>query len=615
MDVSQYRSSPLYAVHHKWAIETARRFRCRFPNIKISLFSMGDEFQIFASGRDDGFEILEKHLDDFRTVTCPLRPIKEIPNGVLPIDESEPYEAELWLYGSPFNVSDLNRLMFLADGKLPEGTLDYVHDPEGWEFSSPTPLSMESQHQILVAARKIVPISSIRFVTTQVCEEKSSPKSRKGAHDGLELIISRSREIVSTRVRGVVEADEDAWREFLRDRADQKIVGMSSPPPRTFTCLFDAADRSDIRLSELLTLYDRIDVIPDKNDPNWMGRHKVTVKDFQELVRLGRCRLVIPYSANQCDAYLMDALCDVDPSSIILSRSLAMKTIETGQCKDPLLYAPLSAIQRAGILGALYESSSDPRFLEILESYGEIFQNQHHAFMMNGACANITSGIGRYLGDAIYKTTGRDARIELSIAGAGIEWALSLGASYIPRKFGEGYDETNNCNLIASFLGRTQAKQVDPVAERMHLLVEGLLAVADIPPLEVARNFHSAAEKRFKGLAAKLMHQAPSREEMSQAVSQINADVKAFEGRTSSLRKWKLDTLGVGVTAKYVNDLLDANVPYGSVLAAWFYEILKNKVPNSLKDELSFASQMIIGLAASPSLDAVIVSRSRKDLR
>ena len=43
----------------------------------------------------------------------------------------------------------------------------------------------------------------------------------------------------------------------------------------------------------------------------------------------------------------------------------------------------------------------------------------------------------------------KDARIELMTCGAGIEWALGLGVSYIPRDY-TGFDETHNSELIAS---------------------------------------------------------------------------------------------------------------------------------------------------------------------
>ena len=83
----------------------------------------------------------------------------------------------------------------------------------------------------------------------------------------------------------------------------------------------------------------------------------------------------------------------------------------------------------------------------------------------------------RLLGDFFYHLRHQDARIELATCGAGLEWALALGASFLPRNFG-GYDETTNSLLIASFLGRTKQVQGDPAANRMHAVLDGLLAVS-----------------------------------------------------------------------------------------------------------------------------------------
>jgi hypothetical protein len=73
----------------------------------------------------------------------------------------------------------------------------------------------------------------------------------------------------------------------------------------------------------------------------------------------------------------------------------------------------------------------------------------------------------------------------------------------------------------------------------MHVVVDGLLAVSDVPPIEVARNFRSLPALRFRNLATKLMSATPSTAELEKAVEEINADVVAFEHRAKRLAKWK----------------------------------------------------------------------------
>jgi hypothetical protein len=181
-----------------------------------------------------------------------------------------------------------------------------------------------------------------------------------------------------------------------------------------------------------------------------------------------------------------------------------MKTIVRGQTKEPLLYAPLSSSQRAALLSAMSQFVFDERYRNLLNCYGELFSMQHHQFMMRGALGSYGFGVGAYLGEVFFKLNNQDARLELMTCGAGVEWALGLGASYIPRNYGD-YDETINSNIIASYLGRTKLRQSDPVANRIHIVSDGLLAVSDVPPLEVAKNFHSLPAMRFRNLARKLM--------------------------------------------------------------------------------------------------------------
>src|SRR3546814_1187611 len=74
----------------------------------------------------------------------------------------------------------------------------------------------------------------------------------------------------------------------------------------------------------LLSLYDRVDIILDRHQPLWLGRLGIGRPDLQELVSMGRLRLVLPFSAEK---YLMpellDAVSEADPDALILSRQLA----------------------------------------------------------------------------------------------------------------------------------------------------------------------------------------------------------------------------------------------------------------------------------------------------
>jgi hypothetical protein len=192
--------------------------------------------------------------------------------------------------------------------------------------------------------------------------------------------------------------------------------------------------------------------------------------------------------------------------------------------------------------------------------------------------------------------------------GAAIEWALGLGASYIPRDFA-GYDETHHSHLIASYLGRTRFLPTDPVANRMHIVTEGLLALSGVPPLEVARNFQGLPASRFRGVARNLMRATSSAAELEETVEKMNADVKAFERRADRLASWRMGSLFPHIVAGVIDHAVGL---FASVGAVWIYEHLEHRVPKALQGELKDIRAMLMGLATASSLDTVIVSRSRK---
>ncbi|MEO6975582.1 MAG: hypothetical protein ABI144_06850, partial [Gallionella sp.] len=74
---------------------------------------------------------------------------------------------------------------------------------------------------------------------------------------------------------------------------------------------------------------------------------------------------------------------------------------------------------------------------------------------------------------------------------------------------------------------------------------------------------------------------------------------------------WKLNVLFSGVAVSAA----EYNWPsVASIGAAWVYAMLEHKIPVRLRDELADARAMLTGLATGTSLDAVVVSRSRKAL-
>lgn len=602
-------------VSRGWARWTARAFRIRYPQYETYLYENAGRYFLYSNVPEEELAVIQKIVhEQIRPMTCPLGLVNLVPvDGVL-LDDTQSYEKELWLNDAPLSVPDLNRLLGLVDPTLPIGGIDYSFDHDSWLFKSFEPLSGGQRDQLRVAMKTLGIETDVQFETVNRPSGEAPTVTHSAGPLDLALATSRSAQL-APQVRQLLARDEDEWRDFLKQRSAHAPLQASID--ERGECLFDAADKSDVRLSELLTLYERINLIPDHTDSHWLRRHGIGLAELQELVALGRCRLVLPFSADRYSPELLAVVAEVDSDALILSRSLAKRVVIAGQTKDPLLYGPFTNSQRAQILSLLHkETPGGGSHQKILgQSYSTVLKNQHYGFMMNGAAVCLGSGIGAYLGELIFQLRGQDARLELGVAGASVEWAIGLGAALIPRSFGGGYDETGNCHSVASFISRTRAKPVDPVAQRMHTLVDGLLAVADIPALEVARNFRGGSAQRFHSFAARLMRQAPTSDSMREAVEQINVETQKFERRRERLRKWRLDTAAVAIAAKPVGDAIDANFgSYASVGASILYEHLAAHAPKRLGDVLREIAAIMQGLMMGPSLDAVIVSRSRSRL-
>ena len=600
----------LQAVHKQWALWTIRKFRFIHPEWIMTLYGTDWKFTIYVANCDDeSFAASTKYFNDsVRPATCHVSLSQQIPLVGTLIEEVGNYEAEIWLNGEPLSVAAFNNLMSLAESALPDGEIDYDNVQDTWVFRSFIPLTDDEKSCVQKAANKVGLIGPVDFtVLSPPDATPPSPVANSDRQGNLDLITSRHLKHAPDTRRDLVHQDEDEWRDFLSGRANQEIVVPDSADPSKSACLYDVEHCGDSRLSELLTLYERIDITPDKHSLEWLAKHQVPLPDLQELVRLKRIRIILPHSAADYPSRLIEAVAEVDRSAIVLSRALAAKTIQQGQKKEPFLYAPLTAGQRAAILSVMSQTVTDDRYRGLLSNYGKLFSMQHDMFMMRGALASFGVGVGAYLGEVFLNLSNKDARMELTTCGAGVEWALGLGASYVPRDYG-GFDETNNSRIIASYLGRTKFLPSDPVANRMHVVCDGLLAVSGVPALEVAKNFRSLRVSRFRNLARNLMFAVPSTSELQQEVEHINVDVKSFERRSERLAAWNLQ-IPIADAGKA---LVNCTVPGASTVAAWLYNMLKHKIPDDAHNQVAHAMDMLVGLATGSSADAVVVSRSRK---
>lgn len=602
--------------HRQLALGTFTNLRFQFPSMEVELYETIKGFYYFAPEHLDSSKELDEYLKKHKPIGVPLYIATELPSEAIKITEKLTYSQELWLSGQPLSVIQLNKVLRLASKKLPSVNLDYSREIGCWVISSHSPLTKIQKDEVEKAFQTIGFDESLDYkITNLVRPHKNAQRLSKIRREPFELAVSGYNNGLSSLVTKSLEKDEEIWRNFLMSRSQQNVPIPNAP--HKLSCLFDASDKSNVRLSELLTMYEVVNLIPEREGGNWLQRHQVSLPNIQELVEKGRLRLILPESVTAYDQHLINAVGEVSTDALTLSRELATKSIARNQTKDPILYGAYSGQQRLSILKILAHVSRNNKLAQaLLSSYGELFASQEIALMERGAYAFLGQGVGRHMASIMTSIHGKKVPdLELMMAGASVEWALGLGANYIPRNHGESFDESNHSLLVASFLGNSKYTPVDPIANRMHIAIDGLLAVTNIPPVEVARTFSSTAVKRFHTVAKKLMSGNISTEELNLAVKSINADVTHFEKRKDRITSWQLHTLAGIMIGGATSQALDSYAGFSaSWITQWVFSLLKSRVPSSFQEEIATIADIMLSLAVGSNIDSVIVSRSQKAL-
>ncbi|AMP00147.1 hypothetical protein CAter282_2299 [Collimonas arenae] len=609
-----FLDTTLGQMHVKWAQWALTTFFLRFPKTRPVLYLDSSALYICIDDVDSDIQNLASIFDnEIRPLTANIRLVTMVPSGATEITNHLTLEEESWLAGQAITTFNLQKIMSMSVPDFPIGSIDFDNTKDKWIFSSPSDLNAEERDLVIKAKEKLGLPGDLIFSQIAIPPE-GVPLGAKIAslprESPLILISAREMRQFPVAIKKMVEKDEDEWRYSVSRRIDlASKVGAGADTSHS-SCLFSPEYGGELKLSELLSLYDVIYLMPSKEGSDWIQENHLTLADMRMLLEMERIRLVFPYSIEHYP-YLFSLLEDISSDSIILSRCLAGKVVEKVAPKDPVLYAPLSNSQRSQLLSALH-GIGDPFSNALVNSYSRHFQGQNAALLHMGATASLGYGVGAHIGDLIHSRTGKDARLELSTAGAGVEWAIGLGAAYIPRSYGHGYDETHNSLIVASYMSRTKMVPADPVASRLHTVADGLLSLSGIPPLEIAKNFNSSAAAQFRRYSARLANATADVNELRAIVTAINEDTLKFERRSDRISRLKIDALLVGIAAKPLGDLIDNQMLFGSVAAAWIYELMKDKIPSAFSDKLSEISQIILSILTSSSPDAVIVSRARQ---
>lgn len=614
------KDHPLMALHRRWAVYALQQLALNDLSLKPSLFECGFKFLISIGDVGARVSEISAHFDhEIQPITADISIVENAPVGFTPVVTVTTHQEDMWSAHRPLSAGDMNRMLALISGKVPKGGIDYIHQTRRWQFQH-FGIDDAGRKAVQDACATLGISDEIQFV--EITPSVPSTPEQSVSHiasDPLGIGTRHSVVSANNKIRNLVECDEDAWRTFVSTRGykrdhDESALGGR----RRFACLYDTRDESPVQLAELLTLYDVVNIVPSE-DLQWMDRHRLTLTDLEVMAASGRVRLVLPASINRYPESVVLAATSQSHEGVVLSRNLAMQVVRSGERKDPLLYGPFTMSERTAFLRLLRQSAGE-NFNIPLSIYSSSVARQGLEYAMRGANAVYGIGFGPFLGEMFYRLRGIDARIEMSTIGAAVEWAMGLGAAYVPRQMG-GFDETRNASIVASYVSRSRCIPREPLANRMHTVVDGLLAVTDVPPIEVAKNFTSSAVSRFRQAAMGLINGPADPDEITGMMEKLNEEVRAFESRRKFLAKWKADAIAISLATKLATDTLDAEFGpwtswFASVGAGYLYSMMKNTKAFATASEVS--QELIdtfVGLAMAPSNDAVVMWRARERLK
>lgn len=603
-------------IQERGAIWAHQQFQLAHPELTSFLYGTDCKYAIhIIEPVNDWAELCRQFDSEIRPITVNVRLVRDPPSAKRVISSSSAFD-EAWMLNEPMPQLWVDDLLRLAAPGLPEGSLTFQFDPEGYVFQHHG-LTEADVARVDAAFRALKLPGTLRFAQLLAGPPQESIIATPAPPtEFLDLPVSHRLHRASPTMVRLVEQDEEAWRQFVasrRDAAQPAIV----PADHRFSVLFGADDASEVRLAELLCIYDVVNVVPTY-DLAWLAKHGLDLNSFEELVALGRLKLILPVPATRYPAPLIDAAAGVDESSVMLSRRLASLTVSHGQRKDPLLYGPFSQQERIAILHAIRSLGPSSPLAPLVTTYCKLIEQQHRALFRRGASASFGSGFGMLVGEAIFAMRGIDARLELSTVGAMVEWAAALGATYVPRDFG-GYDESGNATAIANYFNRTRRTTTGDVADRMHLVVDGLLTTRGLSPLDVARGMTARSFAQFRQMACGMLTAEADLDALQALVAEMNEDVRSFERRRAFLAKYHIASTLVGLAAVPLNNTLDSAFPGASVLAAWLAQagitLLRDKgMLPPVDGPLGDVVDAMRGLATMTSMDAVVVARARSEL-
>lgn len=596
--------------------------------VEDGLFELADSYYILCPqvavatlARDNTplFEWFEHN----RQMGCPIKIVQALPTGATRVRDVTLIE------NSSCSWAPRTRRDVYSDLAL-ELPLDFPHfavqDGLGHiNILVERPLNADEANRLSETIQRLkLPVAET-IVDAKLSSDPGKAFSIRGQGD-IDLLPART-----ARARGLSESlcrllrqDEECWL-VNRTCAHEDIHGLL---PKSFKnsaarCVVNAATFPTADIRNYLSLYDKVSLVAPLaqcSDDFYSSAH-INEDELVELAHLGRVEILLPQAVDRYSESLINKLAERAPDNIILSRQLALATLQDSHTRIPLLYPRLPPRERVELLRALLkltQTLEDLKQQQVFEAFildlGRIWKSSEELLHRRGAMANAALGIALPLTE-FFTTAGCPERgIEFTSAAMTVEWAGALKASVIPIQTGT-YSDYLYTKIVANLYSGVQKNNPLLCETHSNVNVTNLLAIrGDVPVLDFARSFTSDDITRFRACVRKISRHKYNSEETAAAIASFNKEVQRYACNAKRIAHWNM--LGFILDAASLASGAGNASTYISIGIGIFYVLKQQLKTGAIQNPI--IAQWVDHLEAtlmSTTPEAVLVCRLQERLK
>ncbi|MBL3848402.1 hypothetical protein PDJ85_22320 [Bacillus cereus group sp. TH260-2LC] len=562
--------------YSRWSYD---EFRIKQPHVKTDGLWEKDNFY-FIKCKDSTIKplndielTLEEHFNKkIKAAGAPVRLVEVVPEGAIRVQDRS-LEEIVQLTGVPLNQNQFDtQLSILLPSDFPTYKF-YFQQGVGWCLEVERKLTSEEKqifHSSLQTLQGYSNTSNLKIIEKKI-DESTIQKGK--SNEKLEILSLRSFQLNSTsRLKKLWELDEELWIDHRMPVLTKDEISEENLPTKwnhmKSSCLIDTSvfEAHDIR--NYLTMYQNIILVSPLNfaHEKVLSSLGVSQSELIELVKLGRIKIIFPHSIERYNLRFLEELSDTEPSNLMFSRQLALRTIMDTKKRNPLLYPALEISEKQQLLASfLYladrvnDSKTESWIKAMSQELSRIWLNADVMIATRGAMGTAPMGFATIIAAIIKSQTGKDYTFELLTSSMAVEWAGAMNSTICP--IGEQSNRKNSEILANIYSGVSQDWQMNFMSSP-NIATEGILTIAkDVPVLELAQSFSGADIERFQSMIQSItQHHQP--EEMNQVIAAFNQSVKAFERKKNRTETWDIK----GVIVEGTTTLAGLTLPLAGLL-------------------------------------------------